>query len=265
MSLLLVATLTLRTTNIVKTNRHTMYRRFTIFLGAIFTLASVLIACSNSDGNKTNKTSPTNSDFQDTTFIKAIKWDSLNTYVDYHILHNGNKTTDTNYHFTITAIAVYHYMNSQFELISDTTKLYFKPSKLKEFILSDSFSNRRNFDCLLRINSQIGFCYRPDLLRTVTVRAKDMSDKNIKRLIIDLKKETFADSITSKIQKDTLLFEATKTVWINIKLKPEYWELEKIKEVCSQLNKRADVDHAFFTDFFTGLNERELIYHLTTD
>lgn len=222
----------------------------------------MLTACSNLDNKNVTTTAPT--DIHDTTFLKTIKWDSLNTFVDFHILQNGNKTTDTNFHFTIKPIVVYHYLNKQFEVINDST-LNFKPSELKEFILSDSFSDRTNFDCLLRINTHIGFYHRPDLLRSVTVRAKDMSDKNVKWLMTDLKKEPFTESVTSKIQKDTFLNEVTETVFINIKLKPEYWDLKKIKEVCSQLNKRPDVDQAFFTDFFTGLNEGELIYHLTTN
>jgi len=241
-----------------------MKRPLNIFLGTILSLTSVLTACSNSDIVKTKTPITTITNISDTTFIKTIKWDSLNAYVDYHILQKGNRTPDTNFHFIAKPIAVYHYLNNQFEVISDSTKVNFKPNELKDFILSDSFSNRRNFDCLIRINSQIGFLYRPDLLRTVAVRAKDMSDKNIKWLMTDLKKEIFTESITSKIQKDTLFNKATETVFLSIKLKPDFCDLKKIKEVCSQLLKRPDVDQAFFTDLFTGLNESEMIYHLTT-
>lgn len=227
----------------------------------------MLTSCSNSDNKSITTTRPTN--IKDTTFLKSIKWDSLNTFVDFHILRNGNKTTDTNFHFTAKAIAVYHYFNKQFELINDSTKLNFKPGELKVFILSDSFSDRANFDCLLRINSQIGFRYRPDLLQTVMVRAKDMTDKNIKRLMTELKRESFTQDIKSEVAKpstlDILSHDTTKTVFIKIKLKPGFWDLKKINEVCSQLKKRPDVDQAFFTDFFTGLNEGEIIYHLTTD
>ncbi|MBK6338988.1 MAG: hypothetical protein IPF63_05170 [Bacteroidetes bacterium] len=242
-----------------------MKKRLTIFLGIISTLTYMLVSCCNSYGNKTNATTRTTIDFNDTAFIKSIKWDSLNTFVDFHILENGNKTTDTNFHFTVKPIAVYHYINNQFEVISESMKLKFKPSELKEFILSDSFSDRKNFDCLLRINSQIGFQYRPDILRTVIVKVNDMSDKKIQWLITEFKKEPFAESVTSKIQKDTFFNNSTETVFINIKLKPDFWDLKKINEVCYQLNKRPDVDEAFFTDFFTGPNEGESIYHMTTE
>lgn len=234
-----------------------------IFLWAVLALTS----CTNLDNRGIATTGPT--DIKDTTFLKSIEWDSLNKFVSFHILQNGNKTSDTNFRFTANAIAVCHYFNKQFELINDSTELSFKPGELKEFILSDSFSDRINFDCLLRINSQIGFHYRPDLLQTVMVRAKDMTDKNIKRIMTELKRENFTQNVKSEVVKlsilDTLLHDATKTVFIKIKLKPGFRGLKKINEVCIQLKKRPDVDQAFFADFFTGLNEGEIIYHLKTD
>ena len=243
-----------------------MKKRLNIFLGLICTLTLVLTACFSSEGNKTNPTSPTTTNLTDTTFIKSIKWDSLNKFVDFHILRKGNKTTDTNFHFNAKTIAAYHYYNNQFDPTIETTELNFNPGELKELILTDSFSDRKNFECLLRINSHIGYSYRPDLLQTVIVKTKDMSDKNIKRVVTDLKKENFVQEIKIELEKqtslDTLLNNTTKIVLIKIKLKPEYSNLRSINEVCDQLKKRIDVDQAFFTDFFTGFNEMEIIYHL---
>jgi len=244
-----------------------MKRRLDTFLGTILISTLMLSSCSNSDSKKT--ITPTTTNINDTTFLQTIKWDSLNTYVDYHILQNGSKTTDTNLYFTIKPIAIYQHMQGKFQLRKDSTTINCKANDLKDFLLSDSFSDRTNFECLLRINSQIGFRWSPDVLQTVFVKAKDMSDDNIKWLMTDLRKENFTQDIKLKVAKptalDTLMRWTTKTVFINIKLKPKYWDLKKINDVCNQLIKRPDVDTAFFGDFFTGLNESEMIYHLTTD
>jgi hypothetical protein len=230
-----------------------------IVLGIIFSYS-----CRNL--HKAGAHSQTN--IYDTSFLKSIRWDSLNTFVDYHIVNEGEPASDARSRFAVKLFAIYYYPYNFYEQVSKDTILQLSKAELKIFLQSDSFSDRRNFDCLLKINSQIGYQYKPDMLKRVVVRPKDTSSKGIKALINDLKKESFVQTITTgsveRIDFGSLGDRNGKTTFIDIKLAMDSPTREKTKEICKQLKTRPDIQDATFPDVLAGVNEMQLFYRLTS-
>jgi hypothetical protein len=202
----------------------------------------------------------------DTAFLKTIKWDSLNNFVCFHIVQKGTLTNDINFNFTLKPLVIYYYINHKTEKFEKDTSFILHPPELKKLILSDSFSNRKSFDCLLKINSQIAFHLTPSLLQNVYVMTK--ADNNIKSLISDLKKENFVQDIVLKSEGEkkftSIINDTTKRVFLIIKLKSDYWDLKKINDICTQLKKHPIIENAFYKDFYSGFNETETIYRITS-
>ncbi len=232
------------------------------------TIQLFLITCSsNNNKQTTEQTSIINND---TSLLKTIKWDSLNENVQYHFIRNNNKKLNTNY--SVKLIAIYQYLGCNYELpTKDTgtildhkpdTAIILNDKQLKELITSDFFKNMGDFECLLKVNSKIGFKSRPDLLTWFLIFSNDSDNKKLMKLISELNKERFTENTKIITHKSILGSEDTKAIRVN--LKSNYLGLAFRKEIEDSIfNKYGKIDLKW-ADFFTGYNEQDLFYRISS-
>jgi hypothetical protein len=228
------------------------------------TLIYLFFSCSeNKNKVKTNEKS--NQNYYDQNFIKNLKWDSLNAYVDIYFLKKGNKSVDTNFQFTLKRIGVYYYCNDEIEYEERILSAINREDTEKLF-LTDTFTYYPNFECLLRMNWQIAYLRRPENISLLYLRVNDTSQASVNAFTSELRKENYVHDIMYYKWKpthlDTVMFRTNKIGYVFIKLKSEYWTIEKVNEILDNLNSRPEVDEAAIRNIFKDIDRVEYIYHL---
>ena len=233
-------------------------------------ILTFLIACSFN--NQTKSTESISIINNDTSLLKTIKWDSLNENIQYHFTRNANKSADSNTYYSIKLLALYQYLecNYEYPTIDTGTILNPKPdtaiilnaNQLNEFIMSDFFKGKNDFECLLKVNSKIGFKSRPDLLEWFLIFPDNSNDKDVMKLISELKKQRFTNNANLITQESVLGSGVRKAIRVN--LKPNYFGLLFRKEIEDSIfNKYGKIDLQW-ADFYTGYNEQDLFYSITS-
>lgn len=223
-------------------------------------------------GINANKHNQLKTRYSDTAFFKKVNYLKLNKLVSYHIIKNGKIVSKLDLLYTIQPIAVYNYYYHRYDVAKNEKPIHAKPKDMERFILSNRFSNREGFNGLFKINSKIEVIYKPFLLKKLTVFPISNDAKNINLLINKLKRESFVNNLVLDTLKptsiDTLFHSLKKNIVIRIKLKPEYWSIEKIRGITEQLNKWPDIDKKMsmsVVDLFTGYSEQDMIFRITSE
>jgi len=237
---------------------------------------------------------------EDTTSLKTVKWRRLNEFVSYHIIKEGTTVNDTGLRFTLRLLAFRYVINGVFDVSSkeDTPKntagtsnellkkimkqneaaspkknkaSVFNPDLLSTFILSNKFSDRKAFDCLLKINSKINYKLEPWILKTITVIPKSENVDSIKLLVSKLNKENFSESVKAmkrpKSEMDglmKLLNTHRNPFVVKIILNPAYRNLSDLPKICGQLKLWTDVKDAIYVSMFNDPSNYDSFFRLTS-
>lgn len=167
-------------------------------------------------------------------------------------MRQGEQKSDSSNLFSLSAIATFNYLDGKYEPQRVEQISTINKEGLARLIHSDSFGTRVGIDCILRINSHAGYLEKPRLLEFVFFKPAELSDTELQILIKDLSQKHFIDSVVKKEN----FHEAILT--------PGYQNLDSIKSVCNQLRTLPGIEDVVFIDFFTGPNEQEYFYRLTS-
>ena len=243
-------------------------QKSTIFQNlTLVTLIYLFFSCSENEKNKLKTNEKSKQNYYDPNFIKNLNWDSINAYVDIYFLKKGNKSIDTNFQLTLKRIGVYYYCNNEIEY-EDRVQPVVTGYGIKSRFLTDTFANYTNFECLLRMNWQIAYLKRPENIRLLYIRVNDTSQTYVNKFTSELRKENYVQDILYYKWKpthlDTVMFRTNKIGYVFIKLKSEYWKIEKVNEILNNLNRRPEVDEAAIRNCFKDNDRVEYIFHLTS-
>ncbi len=231
------------------------------------TFICLFSSCSENTKHKLNTTEKSKQNYYDPNFIKNLKWDSLNAYVDIYFLKKGNKSLDTNYKLMLKRIGVYYYCNNEIEY-EDRFQSGISAAGIKHRFLTDTFANYTNFECLLRMNWQIAYLRRPENISLLYIRVNDTSQTNVNKFTSELRKENYVQDLMyykwKPTHHDTVMFRTNKIGYVFIRLKSEYWKIEKVNEILNNLNRRPEVDEAAIRNIFKDNDRVEYIFHLTS-
>jgi hypothetical protein len=277
----------------------TKAKTLSLFNDANFLLfVGFLTICACREPEKPVKKSVRLYNIEDTTSLKIIKWTPLNEFVSYHIVKEGTVVKDTGLKFSMLLLAHRYTINGHFDIeaqeatkndTTDNSKLlkqidrngseYSKankpllcaPSFLRQFILSDKFSDRSAFKCLLKINSKIYYKLDPDLLKRITVRPKAENIDSVKLLVSKLRKQKFVENVKERVRQKSILDTLdrwantrTKPFLITITIKPAYRNLKDLPKICEQLKRWTNIDEAIYVSMFTGLSNDDSYFRLTS-
>lgn len=218
--------------------------------------ALLILSCKTTPKTKSQNTIAA----YDTTFLKNVRWDSLNKYVDFHILGVEKLQDNPTDSFTMRLLTVYSYFDKKFINDKDTI-LRLDQNELRYIIQNDTFLENRRAECLLRINSGIGYLHSPHAL-VIFVTPSDQSSTGISSLSSYLEKEVYVESIRIDTSENNL-FSQESEYYLTLGLKPLYRNVDSINAICSRLDKRSDVQHPVqFIDLFTGPSKGEMYFHL---
>ena len=203
----------------------------------------------------------------DTSYLKTVKWNTLNHFVKYYFAtNNPTISSDTALTYSIKAIAYVNTATHVFKYAAGDSTII-KAGQIKNVILDDTFNNCANMDGLFKINSEVAYRTNPAILGTVYARLTASTKKTAAPIIARLKKENFVSGITVAAAKDTTIDSLThspkKGVLLKIHLKPTYRDLQNVRTVCTQLKEQHGVANVFFVDSYTGANERETYYRVS--
>ncbi len=194
-------------------------------------------------GNHKPNTFQAKPNVNDTSYLKTLKYEKLNSLVSYHIIQNGKSVSKFNLVFTIKPIATYYYYHHRYEKQKKDTQQYGKAGDLTKLILSNKFSNKKDFDGLFRINAKSMFVYKPWILNKITVTPKTNDDKELHVLMSKLEKEKFVSHISlSTTDSKSLGFKhGFKNSYIAVLLKPTYRNIKETNDIQKTLMKWADI------------------------
>lgn len=211
-----------------------------------------------------------NNDSIDTSYLKSIKWDSLNEFVKYHIIKWGKITSNVNHQYKTEILSVFYYYNHRFDTSNTFNNKFdslkkFNCDALKTLIQNNTFCKYSYIDCLFKISSNILYKIKPKVLAYVFVAPQKNASKS--KLLSLLKKENYTEKIEISSSKrtalDTLLKLSNDSI-MKITVKDNYRNLIALRNICNALKKNKDVDNAFYNDLFTGINEYEIFYRIAS-
>jgi hypothetical protein len=205
----------------------------------------------------------------DTLFLKNAKYKKLNKFIGFHINKEGKYTTDPKLVYALKLVAIYHYGRHNYESVKKDKEITFKSRDINKFVRSDEFANRVGFDGIFKINSQMEFVLKPDLLRKMVVIPVKDDAGSLSLLRNKLKQQPFVNSLSLDTERNNplarLMRNTKPSLYFKLKLKPKYWNIDSLKVISKQLNKWKELDKMEYTfEFFVGQNEQDNFFEINS-
>jgi hypothetical protein len=209
-----------------------------------------------------------NSNTADTTYLKNLNYKKLDEFVSYYVIKGGNVSSSKNIVYSFKSIADYYYLNNSYILSENSKEINGKSGDIAKLIQSNKFSERTDFHGIFKINSKMEFKLRPDILKKMSVFPKQQDAKSAHRLMNKLKKEAFVSSLALDSMSQFSIIrrnnKAKKRIYIKLRLNSKYSNLKSLGAISDQLKKWPDIADAVYVQLFTGRNETDVFFDVTS-
>jgi len=205
----------------------------------------------------------------DTLFFKNARYEKLSKFIGYHVIKKGKYTSNPKLVYGLKLIAIYHYGKHSYELIKKDQEITLKSKDIKIFIGSDDFANVDGFDGIFKINSQIEFAFKPNLLRNIIVSPNKDDAGSLNLLREKLMKQAFVNSLSLDTVRNSPLAKLVKnnkpSFYFKLKLKPKYWNIDSLQVISKQLNTWKElVKTEYSFEWFIGKNEQDNFFEISS-
>jgi hypothetical protein len=204
----------------------------------------------------------------DTTFLKKTNYKKLDEFVSYFIINEGRHTNNKNLMYSFKQISDYYYLNHQYVIRKDNKEIIGSSTDLKKLIQSGKFSDRADFHGIFKINSKIALRLNPNILKRMSIFPKINDIKNAHILMNKLKKEKFVSGLAlDSIQPFSIIRHVNKVkkrIYIRMVVNSKYRDIKKLGVISDQLKKWTDVEEVVYTQLFTGMNETNSFFEVTS-
>jgi hypothetical protein len=204
----------------------------------------------------------------DTSSLKKIRYKELNEFVSYQVIKEGKLTGNRSLIYTFKPIAVYYYLNHGYVVSRESKEVNGSSTDIAKLIQSSKFSGRADFHGIFKINSKIEFKLRPDILKKMSVFPKQQDTKSLYRLMDKLKKEAFVSSLGLDSMSQFSIVrrhnKAKKRIYIKLLLNSKYSNIKSLGVISDQLKKWPDIADAVYVQLFTGRNETDDFFDVTS-
>jgi len=210
----------------------------------------------------------------DTSSLKKLVYDEVNDVVSYHIINQGHYSDAPNLIYIVKPIAVYRDGSHSFEKLEDNKEFYLKKGELKKYILTDRFSERLNFHGIFKLNSKVLYIWRPGILEKISVLPKLRDIEHARLLMKKLRAQNYVrgtsldsmESFSIRFSSNSKLNHHKKDlIYVRIKLKSKYANIDSLKEISNKLKKLPEVANAIYVESPTGITQSDTYVDITSE
>jgi hypothetical protein len=205
----------------------------------------------------------------DSTYLKKIKYEKLDSLISYHVISSGKFLRDENLRYIFTPLGEYNFLNHSFELFADSKGIQLKSDSIQVLLFSSKFSNLSGFKAIFKINTEIAYKWRPNILMKISVFPKKADPENIRLLTDKLEKEGFGISLSLDTMKlsafDSLENKTIGRIYIKVNVKPSYWNIKRLGLLAKELKIWPEIEDAVYVELFTGYSKGDTFYYLSSN